>query len=193
MRRIAAALALALLTLALTACDPAESGSAAVVGDSRITERYVNDTASESLAALGDSADQVDVAAMNRQIVQTAVANRLIFALAEQEGVTVSQSDVEKLLDSASADEGREELELQLAQTGVPPSQVDALAEQIALQQALLDSFSDDQAEAQDLVGDALRELAAELGVSVSPRYGEWDPDALEIINVTTPLTTPAS
>jgi hypothetical protein len=192
-RRIAAALALGLLALPLTACDPAESGSAAVVGESRITERYVNDTATESLAALGDAADQIDGAAMNRRIVQTAVADRLVKALAEQEGVTVSQSEVDELLESTGGDEGREQLELQLAETGVPPSQVDAFAEFVALQDAVLASFSSDESEAQALASDALSELAREIGVSVSPRYGEWDPDSLEIVDLTTALTTPAS
>ena len=117
---------------------------------------------------------------MNRQIVQTAIANRLIFRLAEQEGVTVSQSDVDELLESAGANEGREQLELELAQTGVPPSQIDGLAKQIAMQRALLDSFSDDEAEAQDLYGEAAAELAEEVGVTVSPRYGEWDQDEPE-------------
>ncbi len=193
MRRIVPLLAIGLLALAATGCDPAEAGSAAVVGDSRITERYVNDTAAESLATLGDAADQVDGAAMNRQIVQTAIANRLIFRLAEQEGVTVSQSDVDELLESAGANEGREQLELELAQTGVPPSQIDGLAKQIAMQRALLDSFSDDEAEAQDLYGEAAAELAEEVGVTVSPRYGEWDQDNLRIIDLTEPLTTSVS
>lgn len=167
----------AAVVLALTACGPLKAGSAATVGDEALTEASVKATAEEVDAVLADAdlelaypADQVNLA-----IVARWVDAQLVSILAQQEGVEVTDTDVARLLESYD-DEARLQL---TASDAILPSQLEAEARSFLLKQELaqaLDPTGTAEEQAQALY-DALAVAAEDVGVSVNPRFGTWDPD----------------
>lgn len=197
LRRVAGPAALALaLTLAvpaLTGCDPAEAGAAALVGSYRITERQVQTDASdvrEAIEEAGAAAPAGD--ALLLATVQRRITARLTTVAAEREGITVTQGEIDRLIQDSG---GREAVNESLAQgNGVPAAEVDAFARTYLQLQKLGAELAPTAAEEQQAAAarQYLGELSEELGVDVSPRYGTWD--ATEVVVVPTPndLSEPA-
>ena len=182
--RLAVALAAAAAaTVLLTACNPAQAGSAALVGDIRITESRVNEATSDALAAAATlpdgQADALDPAAVLRQNVNRLIASELLATIAVEEGIVVTQGEIDALLAQASSGTDPDEFAAQIAlQAGVPPEDLESFARDFLIQQKLglkLAPTGDANAQ-QDASRARLVQEADERGVTVSPRYGAWDP-----------------
>jgi hypothetical protein len=174
--------------LLLSGCNPAQAGSAAIVGDVRISETRVNQAAADALeAASADPAaapNGFDASTFLRQTTNRLITSELLAVAAAEEGITVSQAEIDAVLAQAAAGATAGQLQAQLAaQFAVPPSEVDAFVRDFILRQKLgakLDPGGDSTA--QRAAADArLVQVADEVGVTVSPRYGHWNAESAVI------------
>jgi hypothetical protein len=196
MARVAlAALLAAAAVLGLSACDPKEAGSAAVVGGVRITETSINHDAQGVLAAFtaaGSTAPSSQT--LLRTLVDRAIDNVLVDAAARQEHITVTQGDIDKLID---ANGGKAKLTADFATRDglwLPPGQLDELARSSLIQLALGNKLAPggDSTAIDTAVTLYKARLATKLGVSVSPRYGAWSRTSLQITGPLDDLARPA-
>lgn len=195
-RRVAAAVMLAVAVLGLSACDPKQAGSAAVVGGVRITETSVNADAQAVLAAFhGSGTAPPNNQTLLRTLVDRAIDNELVEAAAKQAGIIVTQGEIDKLI---SDNGGRVQLSAAFATRDglwLPPGQIDELARTSLIQLSLGNKLVPGGAAA--AVDAAVQlykaRLAAKLGVSVSARYGSWSRITLQITGNLDDLSQPAA
>jgi peptidyl-prolyl cis-trans isomerase SurA len=194
-RLLALAPAAALAVLALTACDPLQAGSAAVVSKTRVTESQVDADAKSVIAQLTKDGAQVpSTDQLLKAQVQFRVDARLVEIAAQRQGIVITQGQIDDLIATSG---GRAALEKQLAaqqSLWLPPGQLDALAREFLTQQRLGPRLApgkttDEQTQA---VNDYITNLASEVGVAVSPRYGSFDPKTLQVGAPLDDLSVPA-
>lgn len=181
-RRLRAVLAAsAIAVLLLSGCGTQKGGSAAVAGDERLTESQLTDLFDE-LDALYDAnpeAQRLPDDQLTLSVLSWWVNEQLIGAIAEQEGLTATQTQVEEVL---GADQ--EQQDAIALSNGIPPSRLPAAAEVFVLSNALTESLSADGAspeEANAALLALLQETADDLGISVNPRFGSWNSDAVAV------------
>jgi hypothetical protein len=192
----AVVLTLTVLVPGITGCDPAEAGSAALVGDVRITERQVHDDAAEVLDVVERiQAAPPDGQALLRALVQNRVTAQLVDVAAAREGVSVSQGEVDRLILDAG---GLEALTVGFAQAEgewIPASGIEDSARtfllRVELGQQLAPGGTDEEQAA--ATNEYLEELSGELGVDVSSRYGSWDAAASQVVAAPDDLSEPAA
>ncbi|HVM27179.1 MAG TPA: peptidylprolyl isomerase [Mycobacteriales bacterium] len=137
------------LALALVAgCgdSPARSGAAATVGDERITTEELQSIVDRGLtdpqAQEQFGADRADY---QRQVLNRMVRALLLEEAAEQEGVEVTQGDVDEQIEQfAEQAGGREELEAQAAAGGIAPEDLPRFAREVVLEISLGDALTED-------------------------------------------------
>lgn len=195
-RRLMALVPVAALgVLALTACDPRQAGSAAVISKTRVTESQVDADAKAVIAQLEKDGAQVpSTDQLLKAQVEFRVDARLVEIAAQRQGIRITQGQVDELIATSG---GRAALEKQLAaqqNLWLPPGQLDALAREFLAQQQLGPRLApgkttDEQTQA---VNDYITGLAQEVGVAVSPRYGTFDPKTLQIGSQPDDLSVPA-
>jgi len=188
-RRTAVSIAAAGLLLAspaLTACGsgPAHAGAAAIVGHHRITESALQarvNAVRAAQAASPQGAGQQQGTNVSTQTLTNLVQSEVISRAVDDAGVTVSDGDVQANKEAALQQFGGSEKALDaylLQNQNVPPSGVDAffrtnvqiikLTEKLGFQPG-----SDPGVNA--LIAD-LSKTAQQMGVTINPRYGAWDP-----------------
>jgi FKBP-type peptidyl-prolyl cis-trans isomerase (trigger factor) len=132
---------------------------------------------------------------LSREILNRLVLTSLVDQLAEREGVSVDQGTIDRtLIDFDSQVGGRDQLEDLYLQQGVAPSQIEDIIRLNALAMALgpaLDPTGTPEAQSQALVQEVTN-LSLELGTSVAPRFGTWEPMMLNIGPVIDDLSVPA-
>lgn len=180
--------------LALTACDPRQTGAAAVVGSSRVTESQVDRDAQQVVAALDKIGGQVPATdTLLKAQVEFRVDAQLVELAAQRKGIRITQGQVDNLIESNG---GREVLQRQfVAQQDLwlPPEQLDALAREFLTQQALgINLAPGKTADEQGAAATAyVTALAQEIGVTVSPRYGVFDVKTLRVGALPNDLSVP--
>jgi hypothetical protein len=199
-RRAAAAVMAAVgalaLVVTLSACDPKEAGSAAVVGGARITETQINHDAALVLAAFAKAGTEAPSnATLLRTLVDRAIDDEIVEAAGKAEKITITQGEIDKLI---SDNGGRAKLTEDFATRDglwLPPGQIDDLARSSLIQLALGNKLvpGGDATAVDAAVTKYKAKLAGELGVTVSPRYGSWSRTALEITGNLDDLSVPAA
>lgn len=195
-RRALAVLLLAAAVLTLTACDPKQAGSAAVVGGVRITETRINHDAAAVLAAFTTTgATAPDNQTLLRTLVDRAIDNELVEAAARKAGITVTQGQIDKLINDNG---GRSALSANFATRDglwLPPGQIDELARTSLIELALGSALAPggDSTAAGVAVTKFKARIAADVGVAVSPRYGLWNPVTLLIVGTVNDVSKPAT
>lgn len=195
-RRLLVAAGLAAAVVGLSACNPAEAGSAAVVGPTRVTEATVMQDAKEVLAQIqAQNAPAPSTDVLLRELVQRQVDIRLYNEAARREGITVTQGQVEALITQAG---GRTNVENSFAtadQQWVPASGVDDAARVYLIQQALVEKLAPGQSTTEQAAAlqKYLSDLSKEIGVSVSSRYGSWDAAKVAVVAPVNDLSSPAA
>jgi hypothetical protein len=180
-RALLVAAGLAAAVVGLSACNPAEAGSAAVVGSNRVTESTIARDAKDVIAQIeAQQAVPPATDALLRELVQRQVDIRLYNAAAKREGITVT--NVEKSF--ATAD-----------QQWVPASGVDDAARVFLIQQALAQKLAPGKSttEQATVLQKYFADLSKEIGVSVSPRYGSWDAAKVAVVAPLNDLSSPAA
>ncbi|AKZ56201.1 putative lipoprotein [Streptomyces ambofaciens ATCC 23877] len=180
----------------LTACgNDAHPGSAAVVGDQRITvaqlENRVDEVREAQRAAVPDDTQYQQVLArtgtLTRDTLHSMVLDRVLHRAAQEAGVTVSRREVQEMRGGLEEQAGgAKELEtVWLQQYGVPPERLD---ENLRLQleaQKLAESLGTDTSRPE--FWQALSKASAELDVDLNPRYGDWDVQKSSRVDTKTP------
>lgn len=158
------------------------SGTAATVGDETIT---IGDVQGE-VVEFSESFDEElpltgDLGGVQAEFLSRAINHLLLIELAEREGITITQAEVDELY----AELG-----------GGSPEEVDALRAQFVYTDDGLRRALEDELRIRALapiVGDvetAVGELAAEVGVEVNPRYGTWA--GIRVVPGTGSISVPA-
>ena len=200
-RSVAAAAAVAALA-AVTACGPVHSGAAATVGHTRISVAQVQAATKASLAASGanggPTADSPDA---ERTALTTLIRTDVLNAAAVVKKVTVSEGDVQDFLAKLRGTNGTDEDTAK--NNNIPFASLHQLAYQGLLVQKLEQSVAPGQTDAtamQTALSNYLIALAKQRGVTISPRYGTWDPAQFGVVAadgfstaVKSPIAVPSS
>jgi hypothetical protein len=179
--------------LLLAACGGSEVGAAAVINGERVSVSMLQDT-TESLVEAGGGAGAPGAQAPAADVQQTTlrhfIVNAVVEQAAEQQGVTVTQGDIDALATQIRSQFGDDPAQMEQAlvtQFGVAPSFIDEFIRQQALLEALGRKMvpGEDEAIQQErsaTVETFLFETASDLDVEVNPRYGVWDPAQVSVL-----------
>lgn len=189
----AVAAALAALGMVVSGCSSATPGAAAIVGEQRISERQLNEQVEQVLTAQGRPADTA-----SESLVATTLDRMITTSLVEQyaaeQGIEVTDGELDATVAMyAEASGGREALEQSLLGQDLAPDdipeiiRVNILAQKIGIEMAPNGSPE----EQSNAVFQAVTDFSEEVGTTVSPRYGAWDPVGLAITGVPNDLSIP--
>ncbi len=177
--RLAAAFAGAAIGVGLLAGCAGTPGAAATVGEVTISDQTITDGVAQLRADAGLSDSGVVPSLLGRLIVM-----ELVNQVAAQHDVVVTDGQVAQQMASYEEQVGDKDSVYQLfAQQGVPQSQVDNML-RLAVQVTALGPIlkpagtADEQTMA---VVEAVTALGEDVGVTVNPRWGTWDPATLNI------------
>jgi hypothetical protein len=178
-RAVSAALlvsSLAASSLLVSGCGSTNAGTAATVGSETISEAQLTDWTQGVLVATGKSPNAIE-----EQVTSNSL-NLLIF-LDLLDGLA-SQGEIDaaglSLLQGGATEK---DVEASAAQAGIAPDQVPAFLRANVLtpkiQKILAPGASAEEQQA--IFQQALVTTANELGVTVNPRYGSWNPDSIQL------------
>lgn len=180
-------LAVAVALAAGCSQSPMKMGAAAVVADERITTAEVQDAVrsfreAQRRSQLAPSQLQLpDPQSLPRSELMLLLRFRIADEAARSEGITVSDADVDEFIASQGS---LEDLELQALVGGIPPSLLrDAVRDALIRQELaarVAPQGADPRQEAQ-LVHEHLVSYARDLGITVSPRYGQFDYESMTV------------
>lgn len=195
-RRFAlAAAALTASVVILSGCANQEAGSAATFTDGRISESTLQAAVAEILTAKGQSTSTPD-AALLQQTLGRLITQRLVDELAAQEGIEISQGQLDELRVRYAAQVGGEDaFEDVFLQENVAPSQIESVL-RLQLQAQELGYVLNPRGSAEEQGLAVFQQVSAyseEVDTTVSPRFGTWDPVALSLGPVPNDLATPPS
>ena len=175
---------------AISGCSPDQAGSAAVVGDVRITDEQLTQEAQLVTSALHiDQSDRVN------QVILDRLIRKVIFdEMAAEQNITITQGQLDQFLSNTAKQLGGEsQLEDQLMQSGVPGPAIQSFAMTYLQQQALAEKLAPGKS-AQDqgqALGDAAMQISQALNTQVSPRFGTWDTSSLSVGPIPDDLSAP--
>ena len=194
-RIVIAAVAIAAAAIVLTGCANQEAGSAATLGDTRITEDALSTEVQELLAAMGQPVTATDEV-LPPKMLGRMITVVLVDELAARNDVVVTQGQIDEQLANYEGQAGdRAAVESLFVEQGVAPSQIESIV-RLNLQAQALGIALDPSGSAEEqgqAVADAVIALSTELDTTVSPRYGTWDPATLSIGPLPNDLSTPPS
>ena len=187
--------------LVVTACSPVQAGSAAIVGNDRITIATL-DTEVNNLSQAVErykSTVQLSQAQQTQQTLSWLVRFKVNEELARQAGITVTNAQADEALATiyAAAKANAEQqgipnpsLDLILAANGIPPN----LAHEVGRYQAIDDQFAKQanggqvptsqaaQAAVSAQLTKARCQAAKALNIQVNPQFGQLDYNQLAIV-----------
>jgi hypothetical protein len=190
--------ALAVIALAVAACSPQHPGAAATVGNTRISVTALNTAAAVTAqtpdATTGQLPDRTT--AVQTSLTQI-IRDDLIADAAKTKGVTVSEADIQALLQQERQTNGSDEATAKA--NGIPFAGLHAAVYQALLLNKLITAVAPGQTDqtAQSAALTAyLGKIATQEGVSVNPRYGAWQPQQFQVVAsdaFASPLAAPAA
>ncbi len=170
--------------LGLSACSSANPGQAAIVGDTKISEATVGDQMRAVNEAVGRPADAPG-AELARTIVSANIGYALIDQTAAKAQVAVTQGQLDEVYNQQVTQVGGvEQLQQAAAQAGIAPEnlQRDLRAQLLAAAIATKVAPGGDQQAQQAAFVAAVKDVASSIDVEVSPAYGVWDAENLQLI-----------
>lgn len=174
---------------ALAGCGQNLAGSAAVVGEQRLTDSQLADAATTLTQRLGiPGSPQVSQALISRWVVA-----ELVDELAARRGVDVTKGEV----DAAIAEEeeragGPEALEQGALQSGVLPEQIpDVVRTSLLVEAISKTTITGEDPSGQSGLLVQVQQLSDEVQPQVSPRFGTWDAQQLSVGSLPDDLSTP--
>lgn len=185
--------------VALTAClvlagcaGLGEAGSAATVGDVQVSTETLADQTGAVQEQRGEPVGSPDLA-LTLGVLQRLVITELVSQAAAAQGVTVTQGEIDATIAEFEAQlGGAEALQAAYLDSNVPAQSIEqqvALSVQVQKLGAALvpdaDANGQQQAVSQYVTGFGMQE-----GISVSPRFGTWDPATLTIGPLPSDLAT---
>jgi len=179
---------IAVVALLLTGCS--QVGAAATFGDTKITQATVQGSIDSILAERA----KVDTTQMqletgevlNRSQLRFHLFSAILRAVGEELKLEVTKAEIDtrraSILEQIG---GVESLPSALVNAGIAPEDLDKYIEALSfsdkISQALVASgVTEDQISAE--IQKIIAAKANELGVTVNPRYGKWDPTVADIV-----------
>lgn len=179
-RRVIAVASMLVVGGLVAGCGPELAGSAAVVGDARITDVQLSDQVNTVTAALG-----IETSGKANQIVLDRLIRSQLYAdLATKLGITISDGEVQQFINETETQVGgKQALVDQLLQSGVPEGEVFGFARTFLQQRAIAAKLADGKSQEEQgaILGEAVIRLSEELNTQVSPRFGVWDAQKLSV------------
>ena len=173
--------AVAASVLVLSGCASATPGAAAVVGNERISESDLTEQVEQVLRAQGrpvDSASEALVVTTLDRMITT----QLVEQLAAENEVVVTQGELDATIANyVEASGGREAFQNTLLAQDLAPDDIDELFRVNLLAQkmgVLFDPSGTPETQSSASFA-AVAAYSEEVGTTVSPRYGQWDPGGL--------------
>ena len=179
---------IAVAALLLTGCS--QVGAAATVGDTKITQATVQGSIDSILSErtkVDTSQMQLETGeSLNRSQLRFHLLSKLLRALGEELKIEVTKAEIDTRRASIIEQVGgTTALPNALVSAGIAPGDLDIYIEAI--------SFSDKISQAliaagvtEDQVGAEIQKLVVaksnEMGVTVNPRYGKWDPKVADVV-----------
>ena len=179
---------IAATALLLTGCS--QVVAAATVGDTKITQATVQgsiDSILSERAKVDTSQMQLETGeSLNRSQLRFHLLSKLLRALGEELKIEVTKAEIDtrraSIIEQVGGTTG---LPAALVSAGIAPADLDTYIEAI--------SFSDKISQAliaagvtEDQVGAQIQKLVIaksnEVGVTVNPRYGKWDPKVADVV-----------
>lgn len=188
MKKILALMAAA--ALLLTGCS--QIGAAATLGDVKITQATVQGSIDSILAErakINTNGMQLETGEqLNRGQLRFHLLRALLQAIGKERKIEVTKADIDLRRSSIITQiGGPEALPAELVNAGIAPEDLDSYIEFILLsdkiaQSILAGGVSEDQigAEFQKLIV----ATANKLGVTINPRYGQWDSEMADVVPV---------
>ena len=179
---------MAATALLLTGCS--QVGAAATVGDTKITQATVQGSIDSILAErpkVDTSQMQLETGeSLNRGQLRFHLLSALLLAVGTELKLKVTKAEIDtrraSILDQVG---GAAALPNALVNAGIAPADLDTYIEAISISDKISQALVAGGV-AQDQVGTELQKLvvakAKELGVTVNPRYGKWDPKVADVI-----------
>lgn len=173
--------------LALSACAT-DAGSAAVVGDQQLTDTQLGESVADINEVLGRAPKQAD-AQLTRDVISRWLFSELVDIAAEETQVTVTQTEVDRLLARRAEVSGMPALLMESASQGIAPDRIrqdtetQLLAFAVATDVAVAAGFPQPTGEVLEaaLLAEMTR-VSGEADARVNPRYGTWLPELLTVL-----------
>ena len=176
------AVSVAALALAVSACGPLHEGAAATVGSSRISVAALNAAVAKATAT-----PTADAPADRTGTVQSSltalIQGDLIADGAKAKGVTVTEADIQSFLATQRQTNGSDEGTAQA--NGIAFADLhQAVYEALLLNKliAAVGAGVTDQTAQQQALTTYLGKVATQEGISVNPRYGQWNAAQFDVI-----------
>lgn len=176
--------------VALAGCGPTLAGSAAVVGDERLTDAQLADATSQLAEGLGiPQSAQVSQAVLSRWVV-----SQLVDELAQERGISVTKGAVDaSIAEETERAGGVEALEQSALQAGVVPAMIpDVVRTTLLIQELSKVSVTPDDPSGQSGLLAQVQFISDQLDPQVSPRFGTWDAQQLSVGALPDDLSAPA-
>lgn len=176
--------------VALAGCGPTLAGSAAVVGDERLTDAQLADATSQLAEGLGiPQSAQVSQAVLSRWVV-----SQLVDELAQERGISVTKGAVDAFIaEETERAGGVEALEQSALQAGVVPAMIpEVVRTTLLIQELSKTSVTPDDPSGQSGLLAQVQFISDQLDPQVSPRFGKWDAQQLSVGALPDDLSAPA-
>jgi parvulin-like peptidyl-prolyl isomerase len=170
--------------LLLSGCSAVGSGQAAISEEFQVSQADVDAEVRAALEGLGQPPGEPP-SGWALATTQRLVRDALVQAKAADLGVQVTQAEIEQgVAGFAASYGGLEALEQAALQSGIPVEALDDFVRSALLVEEIGQVLepSADAAAQQAATSAELAEYSDEIGLEVSPRYGTWNSETLEIV-----------
>ncbi|GAA3200499.1 SurA N-terminal domain-containing protein [Actinocorallia longicatena] len=168
--------AVAAVALALTACGgPVQMGSAATLGDDRISDSTLNEAVSDWQDAYkanplpAQDVHLADPASIRRSVLVGLVLFRVADQMADDNGITVTDAEIDQAI---KANGGEAEVTRAALGQGVSPEHTRDFLKYVLVNQKIA-AGSTSQEEADQKTAAARKKALGELDIKLNPRFGE--------------------
>ena len=200
MKKILAALSVSAAIL-LAGCS--QVGAAATLGNTKITQASVQSSIDAIIAArVGVDTSKMQLQTgetLNRGQLRFHLLTALLRATGAQLKLSVSKAEIDSrrqsIIDKVG---GVKALPSALVGAGIAPNDLDTYIEAITISDKISQALTASGVPAANLGAEVQKLVVAkakELGVTVNPRYGKWDPAIADVVAVdsASPAVTPAT
>lgn len=184
----------ALLAVAVvTGCtNPINAGAAATVGSTQISETKVTDDVNTILALQGKAPNTPD-ATLTQNTITRLVLTELLNQVAAEQGVEITQGQLDQTRAAAFAQSGGEEgVRTSLEEQGIPFTSLDSVIKlNLIISELSAKQPADGATDPNQLAFELVKKRANEIGVQVNPRFGTWNAEQLKLGPVPNDLSVP--
>ena len=192
-------------TCALAACGPVQMGSAAILGNERITSTTLSDQVANLQQAYQANKSKIQLqfplSQAPQEVLSWLVRFRVRDEMAARNHVAVSSGQSERALAAIAAQAGPTGIKNLAVANGLPPDLLPNLGRYEAIQNALVNRMDGGtlpkSTAAQQALGAALAlrqcRAAKAMNIRLNPRFGQLDYSQLSVIPAATALSAPVT